>query len=136
MITTSIFTSTEEKFDNWNSLKQSITLREKLPTFKQREIWWCNIGLNVGHEENGKNQDYSRPVLILRKFNNHIFFGITLTSQVKEKHYYHRINFKNKEQCIMISQLRLFDSKRLVNKMGDLSQKQFNEIREILKSLI
>ena len=36
----------------------------------------------------------------------------------------------------MISQLRLFDSKRLLDKMGDLPQKQFNEIRGVLKNLI
>lgn len=126
----------EKNFDEWSQLKKYLDLKEKLLTFKQREIWWCNLGLNVGHEENGKSKDYSRPILILRKFNNHIFFGIPLTTQIKEKHYYHRINFKNKEQCVMVSQLRLVDSKRLINKMGDLSQKQFNEVKGILKSLI
>lgn len=126
----------KKDFSNWNELKIKLDQKQNIPTFKQREIWWCNLGLNVGHEENGKNKDYSRPILILRKFNNHIFFGIPLTTQIKEKHYYHRINFKNKEQCVMISQLRLFDSRRLVNKMGDLSWNQFNEIRELLKSLI
>lgn len=126
----------EKQFDQWNVLKKTIILREKLPTFKQREIWWCNIGLNVGHEENGKNQDYSRPILILKKFNNHIFFGIPLTTQIKEKHYYYKIKFKDKEQCIMVSQLRLFDSKRLMNKMGDLSWKQFSQVREILKNMV
>ena len=126
----------EEQFDQWNVLKKTIVLREKLPTFKQREVWWCNIGLNIGHEENGKNQDYSRPILILKKFNNHIFFGIPLTTQIKEKHYYYKIKFKDKEQCIMISQLRLFDSKRLINKMGDLSWMQFNQVREILRNVV
>ena len=126
----------EKDFNQWNDLKKTVKLRDRLPTFKQREIWWCNLGLNIGHEENGKNHDYSRPILILRKFNNHIFFGIPLTTQIKEKHYYYKISFKGKEQCIMISQLRLFDSKRLINKMGDLSQKQFNEIRDILKNMI
>ncbi len=126
----------EEQFDQWNVLKKTIVLREKLPTFKQREVWWCNIGLNIGHEENGKNQDYSRPILILKKFNNHIFFGIPLTTQIKEKHYYYKIKFKDKEQCIMISQLRLFDSKRLINKMGDLSWMQFNQVREVLRNVV
>ncbi len=126
----------QKDFDVWNSLKKDLNKKEKLPTFKQREIWWCNVGLNIGHEEDGKNKDFTRPVLILKKFNNHIFFGIPLTTQIKEKHYYHLIHFKEKDQCIMISQLRLFDSRRLLNKMGDLSPKQFNEVRNILKNLI
>jgi mRNA interferase MazF len=115
----------EKNFDQWNRLKQNLDSKERLPTFKQREIWWCSLGLNIGHEENGKSNDCSRPILILRKFNHHIFFGIPLTTQIKEKHYYHKVHFKNKEQCVMISQLRLFDSKRLIN-----------EIRDVLKGLI
>ena len=126
----------QKDFDQWNGLKQELDLRKKLPTFKQREIWWCNIGLNVGDEENGKNKDFSRPILILKKFNSNIFFGIPLTTQVKEKHYYHKIHFKDRQQCVMISQLRLFDSKRLVNKMGDLPQHQFDEIRKVLIEMI
>lgn len=88
----------ESDFDDWNHLKKNLNSKEKLPTFKQREVLWYNIGLNIGHEENVKNKDFSRPILILKKFNNHIFFGITLTTQMKEKHYYNKVHFKGKEQ--------------------------------------
>jgi mRNA interferase MazF len=123
-------------FDQWNGLKKKLDSKINLPTFRQQEVWWCNIGINIGDEENGKNKGYERPVLILRKFNNRVFFGIPLTTQIKEKYYYHKITLNNKEVCAMLSQLRLFDSKRLANKLGNLSQKQFDEIREILKTMI
>lgn len=124
-------------FDGWNIIKQKLNcVPNQMRLFSQREIWWCKVGLNVGHEENGKGVDYSRPVLVVKKFNNHIFLGIPLTTQIKEKHYYHRINFKNREQCAMLSQLRLFGSERLMNKMGKLSQEQFDEIRKILKEMM
>ena len=38
------------------------------------------MGVNVGHAMDGKNQFYHRPVLIVRKFNPHLFFGVPLTS--------------------------------------------------------
>jgi mRNA interferase MazF len=123
-------------FDDWNSVKKKLDTSHTAPTFQKREIWWCSIGLNIGHEENGKNKDYSRPVLIVRKFNDHIFWGIPLTTQIKEKHYYHKIHFKEKEQCVMLSQIRLLESRRLNDKMGKISQKQFDEIREVLKGMI
>ncbi len=123
-------------FDDWNSVKKRLDTGHVAPTFQKREIWWCSIGLNIGHEENGKNKDYSRPVLVIRKFNDHIFWGIPLTTQIKEKHYYYKIHFKEKEQCVMLSQIRLLESRRLTDKMGKLSQKQFDEIREALKGMI
>ena len=126
----------DKNFDDWNLVKKNLDKNDSSPTFQKREIWWCSIGLNIGHEENGKNKDYSRPVLIIRKFNNHIFWGIPLTTQIKEKHYYHRIHFKDREQCLMLSQIRLLESRRLNDKMGKISQKQFDEVRDILKSMI
>ncbi len=45
----------QKDFNNWNSLKQELDKNEKVLFFKEREVWWCSIGLNLGHEENGKN---------------------------------------------------------------------------------
>ena len=127
----------EKNFDDWNSLKQNLDKRQNnIPTFKHREVWWCHLGLNIGNEENGKGIFYSRPVLILRKFNNHIFFGIPLTTQIKDKHYYHKITLKNQEQCVMLSQLRLLESKRLTTKLGKLTQNQFDSVRIALKDML
>ena len=125
-----------KNFDDWNLVKKNLDKNDSSPTFQKREIWQCSIGLNIGHEENGKNKDYSRPVLIIRKFNAHIFWGIPLTTQIKEKHYYHKIHFRDKEQCAMLSQIRLLESRRLTDKMGKISQKQFDEIIAILKSML
>ena len=126
----------EKNFDEWNFVKMKIDTLKVAPTFQIREIWWCSLGLNIGHEENGKNKDFSRPILIIRKFNNHLFWGVPLTTQIKDKHYYHKIHFKDKEQCAMISQIRLLESRRLIAKMGKLSQNQFDEIRNMLRKMI
>ena len=57
-------------FDNWNKEKKILesTANETL-VFHEREIWWCSIGLNVGDEQDGKNDYFERPVLVIRKFN-------------------------------------------------------------------
>ena len=126
----------EVEFYKWHHLKQKLNNKENFPAFKQRDIWWCHVGVNIGDEENGKNEVYSRPTLIIKKFNNHIFWGLPLTTQIKDKSYYHKIIFKEKEQCIMISQLRLWDAKRLTTKMGRLSHPQFDNLRRIVSNLI
>jgi len=48
-------------------------------------------GGNIGHEMDGKNKDYNRPVLVLRKFNKQIFRGIPLTTKIKLSPHYHQI---------------------------------------------
>lgn len=127
----------EKDFDSWNSLKKTLDFEHKSPSFEEREIWWCSIGLNVGHEENGKSDLFSRPVLIIRKFNNRIFLGVPLTSKIKNHHkFYYKIHFKDKEQSVMLSQIRVWESRRLTKMKGKLSKIQFKEIRELISKIV
>jgi mRNA-degrading endonuclease toxin of MazEF toxin-antitoxin module len=126
----------EKDFDSWNQLKKDLDLKSKLPTFKQREIWWCHIGINIGDEENGKNIHYHRPILIIKKFNKKIFLGVPLTTQIKENPYYHKFNFQSKIQCAMLSQVRIFDVKRLDRKMGKLTSEEFDNLKKDMSKKI
>ncbi|MFA7308472.1 MAG: hypothetical protein WC045_00185 [Patescibacteria group bacterium] len=69
----------QEEFSKWNNLKIPIAERKKFPQFSEREIWWCSIGKNVGHECDGKNELFERPVLVLKKFNRDTFLGMPIT---------------------------------------------------------
>ena len=97
----------EKNFNEWSALKSKLDTKNHNINFKERDIWWCSIGLNIGHEENGKSQFFSRPVLVVRKFNKNLFFGIPLTTKIKENKFYHKISFKDGEQCAMLSQLKI-----------------------------
>jgi mRNA interferase MazF len=126
----------EKDFTAWHHLKAHLHSRQKAPTFQEREIWWCSVGTNIGHEVDGKSQLFSRPVLIVRKFNRHIFLGVPLTTQIKKNPYYHRIYFKEREQCVMLSQLRLWEGKRLTKSLGQLPEEQFARVRKALKAML
>ena len=123
-------------FTGWHNVKVTLDARGRGPTFQEREIWWCSIGVNVGHEADGKGRQYNRPVLVLKKFNNRLFWGVPLTTQVKDNRFYHPITFKGKTQCIMLTHLRLWEGRRLSHKMGQLSEKQFQEIKQAVKGLL
>lgn len=126
----------EKNFNEWNILKQKLDFNHKTPTFKEKEIWWCSIGLNIGHEENGKNQFFNRPILIVRKFNNHIFLGVPLTTKIKENKFYHIIHFKDNNQSVMLSQIRTLESKRITHKIGEITEEQARIIKEKIKEMI
>ncbi len=63
----------KKDFEKWHKVKSRTQERCSPPSFEEREIWWCSIGANVGVEEDGKSTLFSRPVLIIRKFNAMIF---------------------------------------------------------------
>lgn len=126
----------KKDFSAWSKVKVESQLRTSPPTFKEREIWWCRIGVNIGDEEDGKSDNFNRPVLIVRKFNKKIFWGLPLTTQLKDKPHYFKIHFRNKNQCIMLTQLRVWDNKRLMNNMGMLTTEQFRAVKEKIKDLV
>ena len=126
-------------FIGWSKVKKNINSIESvhIPTIKEREIWWCSIGVNVGDEEDGKNHLYHRPILIVKKFNARIFWGLPLTSQIKKEQNYFLIEFKGKQQNVMLSHLRLYDVKRLHGvSWGRLPDNQFSDIKRALKKLL
>jgi mRNA-degrading endonuclease toxin of MazEF toxin-antitoxin module len=52
------------------------------------------------------------------------------------REYYFSIRFKDREQCVMLSQLRLWDGKRLTHKMGQLPDEQFEAVKQALRRLL
>lgn len=124
-----------QEFLEWHERKSNIQSKLYRRYFHEREIWWCSIGVNVGYEQNGKGSNFARPVIVLRKFSNEVFWGIPLTTQIKTGKYYVPINIGDgKARTATISQLKLIDGKRLYEKLGDISKEQHeNLINGVIK---
>ncbi|MBU4536708.1 type II toxin-antitoxin system PemK/MazF family toxin [Patescibacteria group bacterium] len=123
-------------FDKWNIQKKSIDSFENKKSFHDREAWFINLGENIGFEQNGKGQEFLRPVLIYKKFFKNVFLGIPLTKVFKEGKFYFNFLFQNNKSNAILSQIRLFDSKRLKYKIGKISVGDFNKIKEKIIELI
>jgi hypothetical protein len=63
-----------KRFDEWNAVKKTAEINEKIANFRQKEIFVTNIGENVGFEQNGKGEQFLRPVLIYKKFSSRLFW--------------------------------------------------------------
>ncbi len=72
-----------KEFDVWNSLKKKIQTDNNDINFfpKEGEVWMSAVGKNIGYEQNGSGDNFSRPILIIKKFNNHMFWGVPLSSK-------------------------------------------------------
>ncbi len=106
-------------FWTWHNKKEKVDGKETRVFFHERKLWFCHLGTNVGFEQDGKGENFGRPVIIFRKFNKEVFWGIPLTTREKGGKFYFPIIMENKEpRKAILSQLRLLDAKRLYQKIG------------------
>lgn len=124
----------KKDFQKWNEKKEKIHESADSFFFHEREVWWCSLGINVGYEQDGA-KNFIRPIIIFKKFNNRIFWGIPLTTKDKNGKYYYKFAFLNKNNTAILSQLRLLDSKRLVDKMGVMEEGDFLKIKKAINKL-
>ena len=120
----------EAKANLWVRVKTFLNALVNRPQFNEKEVWWCTLGVNVGDEENGKGDQFTRPVVVVKKFNKKLFLGIPLTGTVNNNDYYHKVMFKGKAQSAMISQVRALDSKRMQVLMGKMNEADFKSLKE------
>ncbi len=126
-----------KRFDAWNEVKKSIDDNNTFYTFKVREIYWLKVGQNVGYETQGKGKEFLRPVLIFRKFSKDTFLGIPLTTSTKDDMFHCAFDYKiSKKSCASLSQIKLFDAKRINQKDGKMSVIDFEKLKIKLKKLL
>jgi mRNA interferase MazF len=124
-------------FKGWAELKFNLQAFTSPHSFREREIWWAAIGHNVGDEEDGKGQYYSRPVLVIRKFNKNLFWGIPLTTTARTGEYYSHFRYKKRvDSTAILSQLRMFDARRLLRRDGTIDEVAFATIQLRLINII
>ena len=127
----------KKDFKKWHDKKSEVDKIPQGPFFHKREIWWCAIGINIGFEQDGGGEDFLRPVIVFRKFNNEIFWAIPLTRTEKNTKYYFQFIFdKNISATAILSQIRLIDSKRLSHKLGDVTPDDFIILTKKFKELL
>ena len=112
-----------KRFLEWIGLKEKLHNAEYTPPFfKEGEIWWCYMGENVGVEINGKHAQFTRPVLVFKKYDRYSFFGLPLTTKTKTGSWYSPITFGSISQTVVLSQGRTLDYRRFKEKMGELKK--------------
>ena len=111
-------------FIKWHKKKAWLHESKERPYFHEGEVWFCAYGLNIGFEQDGSGDAYLRPILVVRKFNSHIFWGVPLTKILKEGMYYLQVSVQGELRTVILSQLRLVDSKRLQYKIAFVAEQE------------
>ena len=128
-----------DEFDSWNEIKKRVNKTESPPDRfpKEGEVWLSALGKNVGYEQNGSGENFARPVLIVKKFNNQMFWTVALSTKQKSFDFYHNFTDPNNNKVsAILAQLKLLSVKRLDRKLYDLPTEQLQEIKDKLKKFL
>lgn len=124
-------------FDTWNSRKKLIHSElDNLP-YKERQIWWCSIGVNVGFEEDGDGERAERPVVIVKGFSRELCWVIPLSTKQKKNPYYMLVgNIDETPASAIISQMKPIDTKRFINCIGLMDFDIFIQMKKAVKDML
>ena len=126
----------KKDFDSWNEKKKEINTNPK-HFYHEREIWFCSLGVNVGFEQDGTGLNFDRPILVIKGFSPDIFIGLPLTGKKRKGKYYFSLGtIEGREASVILSQIRLIDTKRLVRKVCKIDKETFNSVKIALRKLI
>lgn len=121
----------EKDFDKWNEKKKMLDAAlHQPPLVSEGDLWWYAAGENVGMETSEKGSDFTRPIIILKKFGRISFLGIPTTTRKQKGSWYVAFKHKGIEETAMLNQVRIFSYKRLHAKMGTLDDKDFKNVKE------
>lgn len=125
-----------KNFDNWNIKKKILDKRDVELYYRPREIWWCYLGLNVGCEQDGNEKKFLRPVIIVRDFGSSSCLIIPLTKSSKK----HPLRIpigevENNKAVAVLSQMKVIDTKRLLEKINILDKDRFLILRKAIRNL-
>jgi mRNA interferase MazF len=122
----------EKDFDRWNNKKKALHETRFTDYVHEREVWWCALGVNLGVEADGKNDNFERPVLVLRKFNRDAVLVVPLTSRVKDNPFHAPFLHDGEKFAAVISQIRLISTKRLLRRLYRMDSSVFAEIKRVV----
>ena len=128
----------KKDYEKWHRQKTAIDHSQAPRVFyHEREMWWCTLGVNIGFEQDGSGEEYRRPVLILRGLSNETCFVAPLTTATSNHELRPSIGLvEGKEARVLLSQIRVIDTKRLVRKLGYLEHGIFQQIRKKAKDIL
>ena len=134
---------TEELFNKWNKEKKKIDFDwNPNKIVKVWEIWIIKIWMNIWWE-NSKNNDFTRPALVI---SNNLWWDliwiIPFTSSFNKnfKKYYFLLEnsskyWLEKESNLLLNQFKVISKKRLIRKIDKDWKDIFFENKEFLKIL-
>ncbi|MBP6881616.1 MAG: type II toxin-antitoxin system PemK/MazF family toxin [Candidatus Pacebacteria bacterium] len=128
-----------KEFDVWNSQKKKIQSDTTEVNFfpKEGEVWMSAVGRNIGYEQNGSGNNFSRPLLVIKKFNNHMFWCVPLSSKQKSFDFYFNFtDVQDQKVSLILAQMKLVSVRRFNRKMYEIPEDTLGQVRKRLQTFL
>ena len=126
----------DKDFDKWNEKKKAIDKNEESYLFKEGDIWWVSVGINVGSESCGKGETYRRPVMIYKKLSSHMCIVLPMTTKEKTGTWFVDVSFQSEKVWVLLYQIKTMDTKRFQRRIGVIDDNDFAKVKEKLALLL
>ena len=117
-----------KRYDKWNERAKILDKRVFVDFYHEREIWWCSMGVNIGSEQDGRNDFFERPVIIVRKIRRNLLIVVPITSKFAEHQDRMTAHIAGQTSQILLSQVRSISCNRLSRKIGRIKTTIFREL--------
>lgn len=123
-------------FNLWNKNKIKIDSYKRFQHPKEREIWWCRLGINIGTEVYGKGSEFTRPVLIINTDGSENCICIPMSSKIKTSKYSCVVETETgKINTALVFQIRSIDKRRLKKKICTLSEDEYTKVQKYFEKI-
>ncbi len=126
----------EELFNIWNQQKQKLDANKRRLLFKEGEIWWCSLGINVGEEVFGKGKNFTRPVVILKKLSSNTCVVLPLSTKIHLGEWYYTLEMNNSKRSVLLHQIRSISANRLYARQSGIPEEDFIKIKKSTAQLL
>jgi mRNA interferase MazF len=130
------FFTMEKNFDTWNEQKKRLETVQKQTLFKEGDIWWCSLGINVQTELCGKGRNFRRPVLVVKKLSKFSCIVVPVSTKKNEGTWFCPITILGGVQYVSLHQIQMIHVSRLQRRMVTLDEADFVRVKKSLENLL
>ena len=127
------------EYSIWTKQKALLKYNENIPVFPiyNNFIYWCNLGINIGSEQN----KIRHVIIVGNTIKSPIAIIIPLTSKSLKDEFWYHIDLEKLDSTALVEQLRVISKIRIISpfrqkgKMVIISKSDWNKINRQLQVL-
>ncbi|MDB5245375.1 MAG: hypothetical protein JWN90_480 [Parcubacteria group bacterium] len=125
-----------KRFLEWIRIKSALDKKtHQAPDVSEGDVWWASLGENVGHEIQGKDQNFTRPVIIYKRLSRNFYFVIPVTTKPHRGTWFVSYRFHSMAVTACLHQARSIDYRRLFSQLGHIDKASFARVQEAFRKL-
>jgi mRNA interferase MazF len=119
----------EKDFDGWNKIKKEIDAVPVTKYVHPRDVWWCALGMNIGAEIDGKNENFERPVIVMKVYNRETAIVLPITTKEKNDAFHFKTVIGERTVWVKLTQTKVISGKRFLRKLNVADEKEFEALK-------